>query len=39
LEREPTLDTALAAVSAKKIEKADEPQQLTGFIDYWLGGR
>jgi hypothetical protein len=39
LEREPTLDTALAAVSAKKIEKADQPQQLTGFIDYWLGGR
>jgi hypothetical protein len=39
LEREPTLDTALAAVSAKKIETADQPQQLTGFIDYWLGGR
>ena len=39
LEREPTLDTALAAVSAKKIEAADSPQQLTGFIDYWLGGR
>ena len=39
LEREPTLDTALAAVSTKKIEKADQPQQLTGFVDYWLGGR
>ena len=39
LEREPTLDTALAAVSARRIEKADQPQQLTGFIDYWLGGR
>jgi hypothetical protein len=39
LEREPTLKTALAAVSVKKIEEADSPQQLTGFIDYWLGGR
>jgi hypothetical protein len=39
LEREPTLETALAAVSSKKIEAADSPQQLTGFIDYWLGGR
>jgi hypothetical protein len=39
LEREPTLKTALAAVSAKKIEAADSPQQLQGFVDYWLGGR
>jgi hypothetical protein len=39
LEREPTLKTALAAVSAKKIEEADSPQQLQGFVDYWLGGR
>lgn len=39
LEREPTLDTTLAAVSAKRIEAADSPQQLTSFIDYWLGGR
>jgi hypothetical protein len=39
LEREPTLKSALAAVSAKKIEQADAPQQLAGFIDYWLGGR
>jgi hypothetical protein len=39
LEREPTLDSALAAVSAEKIEQADSPQQLTSFIDYWLGGR
>jgi hypothetical protein len=39
LEREPTLDRALAAVSAKKIQEADSPQQLTSFIDYWLGGR
>lgn len=39
LDREPTLKTALAAVSAKKIEEADTPQQLSGFIDYWLGGR
>ena len=39
LEREPTLKTALAAVSARKIEQADAPQELTGFIDYWLGGR
>ena len=39
LEREPTLKTALAAVSAKKIEAADVPRQLQGFVDYWLGGR
>lgn len=39
LEREPTLEVPLAAVSAKKIEKADVPQQLRAFIDYWLGGR
>jgi hypothetical protein len=39
LEREPTLDRALAAVSTKKIEEADAPQQLQPFIDYWLGGR
>ena len=39
LEREPTLKTALAAVSAKKIEQADVPQQLQSFVDYWLGGR
>ena len=39
LEREPTLKTALAAVSTKKIEDADAPQQLQPFIDYWLGGR
>lgn len=38
LDREPTLKTALAAVSAKKIEDADSPQQLRDFIDYWLGG-
>jgi len=39
LEREPTLKTALAAVSARKIEEADSPRQLQGFVDYWLGGR
>jgi hypothetical protein len=39
LDREPTLKTALAAVSARKIEQADSPQQLQGFVDYWLGGR
>jgi hypothetical protein len=39
LDREPTLKTALAAVSAKKIQEADAPQQLQPFIDYWLGGR
>jgi hypothetical protein len=39
LEREPTLKTALAAVSAEKIETADSPAELTGFVDYWLGGR
>jgi hypothetical protein len=39
LEREPTLKVPLAAVSAKKIEEANSPQELNGFIDYWLGGR
>jgi hypothetical protein len=39
LQREPQLQAALAAVSAKKIEEADRPQQLQQFVDYWLGGR
>jgi hypothetical protein len=39
LDREPTLKAPLAAVSAKKIEEANAPRELTGFIDYWLGGR
>jgi hypothetical protein len=39
LEREPTLKVPLAAVSAKKIEEANSPRELNGFIDYWLGGR
>jgi hypothetical protein len=39
LEREPTLTTALAALSAKRIQTADAPAQLQPFIDYWLGGR
>jgi hypothetical protein len=38
LDREPTLKTPLAAVSAKKIEQATAPQQLQPFVDYWLGG-
>jgi hypothetical protein len=39
IDREPTLATPLAAVSAKRIEEADVPGQLRPFIDYWLGGR
>jgi hypothetical protein len=39
LQREPKLKAALAAVSAKKVEQADSPQQLQQFVDYWLGGR
>jgi hypothetical protein len=39
LEREPTLHTALAAVSEQKIQEADRPGELAGFVDYWLGGR
>jgi hypothetical protein len=39
LDRAPTLKAPLAAVSAKKIEQANTPQQLQQFIDYWLGGR
>jgi hypothetical protein len=37
IEREPTLSTPLAAVSAKRIQAADAPAQLRAFIDYWLG--
>ncbi|MFL5839412.1 MAG: hypothetical protein ACJ77Z_03055 [Thermoleophilaceae bacterium] len=39
IDREPTLATRLAAVSAKRIQEADAPGQLRPFIDYWLGGR
>jgi hypothetical protein len=39
LDREPTLTTPLAAVSAKRIEEAGTPRDLEPFIDYWLGGR
>jgi hypothetical protein len=37
LEREPTLHSALAAVSAKRIQPAERPGDLQPFIDYWLG--
>ena len=37
LDREPTLKTALAAVSKDKIQAADNPQDLDEFIQYWLG--
>jgi hypothetical protein len=39
IDREPTLTTPLAALSAKRIQMADAPAQLQPFIDYWLGGR
>jgi hypothetical protein len=39
IDREPTLATPLAALSAKRIQLADAPAQLQPFIDYWLGGR
>lgn len=39
LEREPTLRTPLAAVSAKRIQAADTPGELSAFVDYWVGGR
>jgi hypothetical protein len=39
IDREPTLTTPLAALSAKRIQVADAPAQLQPFIDYWLGGR
>jgi hypothetical protein len=39
LDREPTLKTALAAISAKKMQKADAPGELSEFVDYWIGGR
>jgi hypothetical protein len=37
LDREPTLHAPLAAVSKKRLELADKPQELQEFIDYWLG--
>ena len=39
LDREPTLKSALAAISAKKMQKADKPGELSEFVDYWVGGR
>ena len=38
IDREPTLGTPLAALSAKRIQEADTPADLRDFIDYWLGG-
>ena len=38
IDREPTLKSPLAALSAKKMQNADTPQELGPFIDYWLGG-
>ena len=38
LDREPTLHSALAAVSRKRIQTGETPQELEPFIDYWLGG-
>lgn len=37
IDREPTLNTPLAALSTKKIQKADRPEELRAFVDYWLG--
>jgi hypothetical protein len=39
LDREPTLTTPLAALSAKRIQAADTAAALQPFVDYWLGGR
>lgn len=39
VEREPTLNAPLAALSERRIQRADTPAQLQPFIDYWLGGR
>jgi hypothetical protein len=38
VQREPSLAAPLVAVSTKKFEQADTPQQLQPFVDYWLGG-
>lgn len=37
LEREPTLEQPLAAVSADRIQHADDPAQLRDFVDFHLG--
>ena len=37
LEREPTLDTPLAAVSSDRIQPADRPEDLREFVDFHLG--
>ncbi|HEX4718006.1 MAG TPA: hypothetical protein VH300_05715 [Thermoleophilaceae bacterium] len=39
LHRDPTLKAPLVALSARKFEQTDTPQQLQPFVDYWLGGR
>ena len=36
-EREPTLEAPLAAVSADRIQTAQEPAQLEAFVDFHLG--
>jgi hypothetical protein len=38
LTRDPTLNAPLAAISTSKVERAETPQQLQQFINYWLGG-
>jgi len=37
LDQEPTLHSPLAAVSAKRIQMAESPEELRDFVDYWLG--
>lgn len=38
LARQPKLKAPLAALSATRIQTADTPGQLRGFVDYWIGG-
>lgn len=35
--RVPGLEAPLVAVSSQSVEQADSPQQLAGFVDYWIG--
>ena len=39
VQRDPSLDVPLAAVSAENIQKANTPAELSDFVDYWIGRR
>lgn len=38
IDREPTLEVPLEAIATKRMQQANTPGELRGFVDYWLGG-